>query len=121
MRAGQVGSEYLSGADGTTAQKSSPERNKEEATAITPYNGAEAPQAGLAKALGGDDARLSPMLRRISDLRDLFLSSRGNEQDGPRQARDKATSSQSGARAGAITSQPATVSNWRRSAAPSQG
>lgn len=67
------------GADSKTPQAALPERNEEAGTAVTPFSGAEALPAGLAKVLGSKDARL--WTSSMNDLRDLFLSRHDDQQD----------------------------------------
>lgn len=97
------------GADRTTPEASPPDHSREVAPAITPHKGAKIPPVRSSGGPGVDDSRPSAMRNSIDKLCDPFLSHNIDRQDGSRSARVKAPARQSGARAAAITSQPASV------------
>lgn len=97
------------GADGMASQATPPEYKDEAATAITPPKGFKAPPVGPTKVLDGDGARLSVVKRSIDELRDPFLGSRGDQEDGSRYTQGKAPVHWSSSRAAAITSQSSSL------------
>lgn len=72
----------------------------------TPHREVKTPAAGPAKGERSDDARFSRMQSSIDELRDLFLGSCSDNQEGSRSGGRKLLARHSGAEAAAITTEP---------------
>lgn len=77
---------------------------------IAPRKGAKVSLAGPARIPGVEDSWLSVMQGSMDELRGLLLIRHCDQQDGSKPAKGKALARRSRGRAGAITSQPESVS-----------